>query len=202
MKLIGHAGHLAATLRSELDTTRPVKLLFHGEPGIGKTKLAEAVAESLGNKWDVEAVNGRNVTIDLVREWQHSLHSSMFGSWKVKIINEADLMTAPAQDLMLSVLDEMPAQRAIICTSNLSLKDFQTRFHTRFIKKKVEPPTQEEIANLLCEHGLPADQAAFIAVACGGNVRAALNDAEAWAMEHKHAARAYQQDLSAVLLGL
>jgi DNA polymerase III delta prime subunit len=138
-----------------------------------------------------------------VREWQVSLQcSSMFGDWKVKVINEADTMTAPAQDLMLSVLDELPTKRAIICTSNLSVKDLSERFRTRFQLHKVGAPTQEEIANLLCEHGLPPDQAAFISVASGGNVRAAMNDAEAWFMETKHAARAHQQDLSAVLLGL
>jgi MoxR-like ATPase len=82
MKLIGHAGHLAATLRSELDTTRPVKLLFHGEPGIGKTKLAEAVAESLGNKWDVEAVNVETTTrtADQLKEAGISMRN-IAGNW-------------------------------------------------------------------------------------------------------------------------
>lgn len=161
--------------------------------------MAKAIAEDLGARWDLECINGRN--IDVVRDWQLHLHcSSMFDEWKVKVINEADLMTVPAQDLMLSVLDELPPRRAIICTSNLSVKDLSERFRTRFQLHKVEAPTQEEVAAHLCDLGLPPDQAAFIAVACGGNVRAAMNDAEVWFMEHKHAARVHQSDMMGTLL--
>lgn len=189
MNIIGPAGRIAASLKQRIQPgyVGPLKLLLHGSPGVGKTELANAIAESLGSKWDRESVNGRNVTIELVREWQMTMHcTSMFGEWKVKILNEADLMSRPAQDLMLSVLDELPANRAIICTSNAAVGDLSERFHTRFQKHKVDAPSQEEVANLLvCQHGLPPDQAAFISVASGGNVRAALNDADVWLGEHR-----------------
>lgn len=204
MKLIGPARYIQKMI-GPMNTTAPLKVLLYGPPGVGKTTLAEQLAASLGNKFDIESENGRNMTIDVVREWQHSVHtSSMFGDWKVKIINEADVMPKASQDLMLTLLDELPPKRAIICTSNLNLSDMTERFRTRFIARNVEAPTQEEIANLLCERGLPADQAAFIAVSCAGNVRAACLDADAWLSERKHGeVKAVQQfSMEAMLCGL
>lgn len=202
MNTIGPAAIILKQLLA-IDRSRPVKVLLHGAPGCGKTTIAEAFAENIGGKWDIESVNGRNVTIDLVREWQHSLHtSSMFSDWKVKIINEADLMTAPAQDLMLSVLDELPVKRAVICTSNVNIKDLSERFRTRFVKYKVDCPKSEEIANLLCDRGLPPDQSAFISVSCSGNVRAALNDADVWFSEQRHAEVSPTRILNLELLGI
>ena len=186
MKLIGPAGKiLSAVSGLRYTDSKPVKLMLYGPPGVGKTALAEALASSIGDsKWDIESINGRNVTIDVVRDWQQSMHcSSMYGEWKVRIINEADVMPRPSQDLMLTLLDELPPKRAFIVTSNLDLDQMTPRFRTRFMTRKVEAPKPEEIATLLMEQGLPSDQAAFISTAAAGNVRAALLDADAWLNE-------------------
>ena len=202
--LIGPPGKVMRAIDGMRFADKAIKLMLYGPPGIGKTTIADSLAAAIGGKWDTESINGRNVTIEVVREWQQTMHTtSMFGDWKVRIINEADVMSRPAQDLMLTLLDELPPKRAIICTSNLDLEAMTPRFRTRFITRKVEAPTEAEIASLLVERGLPHDQAAVISVTACGNVRAALNDADAWLSEKQYeGANAAQQLVSFELLGL
>lgn len=187
-KLIGPAGRLADVFANTLADKETVKLLLCGEPGIGKTALAERVALDLcGDKWGMESVNGRNVSIHVIREWsKDGLSSCLFGTgWKVKIVNEVDTMPADAQDALLSFLDALPARCAFIGTSNLSLGTLSKRFITRLQRHEVAAPEAEEIAAFLVEsEGVPALIAQQIAFLCGGCVRAALLDADAWRNEH------------------
>lgn len=207
-KLIGHAGQLADLFALTLPKKDRVKLLFAGVPGVGKTTLAERVAFDLcGDRFGVESVNGRHVTIHVVREWQASFaSSSLFGTgWKTLIVNEVDLCQKDAQDALLSMLDEMPARRAFIGTSNLEMGSLTERFRTRFQRHEVKAPEAAEIAELLVEDmGLPRAVADQLATLSGGNVRAAILDAEAWANEDqvKHERRPKVNQLSLAAMGL
>lgn len=207
-QLIGHAGQLADLLALTLPTKDRVKLLFAGAPGVGKTTLAERVASELcGDKFGVECVNGRHVTIHVVREWmQDFASSSLFGTGcKVKVVNEVDLCQKDAQDALLSMLDEMPARRAFIGTSNLEMGSLTERFRTRFQRHEVKAPETAEIAALLVEDvGVPPAVAHQIATLSGGNVRAALLDADAWASAErtKPARAAKLQQCTLAALGL
>jgi DNA polymerase III delta prime subunit len=182
--LIGHAGELLALLSVTLAKKDRHKLLFAGVPGVGKSTLAESIAQQLcGSKFGVEQVNGRSVTIHVVKEWQRDLATScLFGSgWKVKLIDEIDLCQKDAQDELLSLLDHLPAQRAIIGTSNLNLTALTERLRTRFTRYEVRAPVAEQIETLIGDrYALPPAVARQIAALSGGNVRAACLDAEAW----------------------
>lgn len=182
--LIGHAGQLLDLLSVTLQKRDRHKLLFAGAPGVGKTTLAETLAMQLcGNRFGVEVVNGRHVTIHGVKEWIQDLaSSSLFGSgWKVKVINEVDLCQKDAQDALLSLLDELTPQRAIIGTSNLDPKALTERFRTRFTRYEVRAPDADDIEAFISEtYALPPAIARQIAQLSGGNVRAACLDAEAW----------------------
>jgi energy-coupling factor transporter ATP-binding protein EcfA2 len=182
-----------------------VKLCFYGAPGCGKTSLVNLAARALvsrsenwghapgrqqaatvsaSNLWhpDIEEVNGRDLTIDRVRDWmQGSAYGSLFGGWRVKVINEMDLVPLAAQDLLLTYLDTLPPQLAILGTSNESRDTLSQRFCSRFQQVKVSAPTQEEIAGWLVKRWKVARKAAdWIALTACGNVREACLQATAW----------------------
>lgn len=176
---------VAAATHAKHQSNSTFKVLFYGEPGTGKTTIANMVATCLANeRMDIETINGRNLTIDVVRDWQkNNCYGSMFGGWKVKIVNEMDLVPMAAQDLMLSYLDEVSTKTAIIGTSNLDVSTLTPRFKSRFQCIRVPAPTQSEIAAWLkTKFAVAKTGADWIAATCCGNVRQALLDASSFAM--------------------
>jgi replication-associated recombination protein RarA len=160
-----------------------VKILLYGPPGVGKTSIADMVADALsGTRFAIEECNGKLVTVETVKQWMGTLGvCSLFGVYSVKIINEMDRCTRDAQDLLLSYLDRLPPDRAVIGTSNLQLDLLTERFQTRFQSIKLAAPSTEEIAAMLCRHWLVDEVTSLrIAVGSGGCVRAALADLESW----------------------
>ncbi len=186
--LIGGAAQIAAAalkraLDLKSDERATLKLCFFGPPGTGKTTIANMVAAALAaNKFEIETVNGRDLTIDKVREWMRAAaYPSLWNGWTVKVVNEMDLVPLAAQDLLLSHLDELPAHHAIIGTSNESRDTLSARFCSRFAQIKVTPPTSEELAAwLVSEWRVPKKIAPMLALAACGNVREALLQAAGW----------------------
>ena len=186
--LIGQAGHVARAQcrkaeRLTAEAAATMKLLLYGPPGVGKTSVVELVALQLaGTPLAIEDYNGREVTVDVVRQWMTQLpYGSLFGAWSVKVVNELDRCSREAQDLLLTYLDRLPPGRAFLGTSNLQLDLLTERFQTRFQAIKLLPPTTEELAAFLAARwSVPAATATQIAVGSGGCVRAALADLESW----------------------
>jgi DNA polymerase III delta prime subunit len=186
--LIGQARRVASTQMSKArrlacDPRATMKLLLYGPPGVGKTSVVELIARELtGSSLAVEDFNGREVTVDLVREWMRALpYGSLFSSWSVRIVNELDRCSREAQDLLLTYLDRLPPGRAFLGTSNLQLDLLTERFQTRFQAIKLLPPSTEELAAFIIARWPAAKPiAAQIAVGSGGCVRAALADLESW----------------------
>lgn len=191
-RLIGPAGQLAHHFARIADEQATVKLLFTGQPGTGKTTMANQIAAALcGGPWGIESANGRDASIHLIREWKRECATScMFGSgWRTWIINEVDTCPADTQDALLTFLDELPANCCFIGTSNLDVDRLSERFRTRLERHEVGAPAPEEVAQLLVQEGVPEAVARGMAFLAGGNVRAALIDGRAWLGKHKPAVR-------------
>jgi replication-associated recombination protein RarA len=174
---------LMKAVKSKLNGRQPLKILIYGQPGIGKTTIAELLAAELTqSSYGIEDVNGKLVTIDVVKGWMRELSfGNLFSEWTVKIVNELDRCSRDAQDLLLTYLDKLPPGRAFIATSNLDLGQLTERFQTRFQSIKLEAPSFEEIRDLLIQQwDAPEPVASMIALGCGGNVRAALADLETY----------------------
>jgi replication-associated recombination protein RarA len=187
--LIGPAGQAARALLAKARKMRaqgsapPLKVLFYGPPGVGKTTVAELVARELsaGEACAIEDFHGREVTLDVVRRWMESLaYRPMFGrGWSVRIVNELDRCSREAQDLLLTYLDRLGSGRAFLATSNLQLDLLTERLQTRFQVWHLAAPTPDEIALWLATRWKVSESlAGRIAEGCGGCVRAALCDLE------------------------
>lgn len=186
--LVGDAFRIATIMLAKAGRLRHtqdenIKTLFYGPPGTGKTAIARMTALSLvAHTTEIEATNGRNVTVDVVREWMNGLRfagNSLFGGWSVRIVDEIDLMPTVAQDLLLTYLDQLPPRVAFLGTSNMQLDLLTDRFQTRLQAWKITGPKSDDIAAFL-KSRWPRLGAAVkqIALGCGGNVRAALLDAQ------------------------
>jgi replication-associated recombination protein RarA len=181
--LIGEARKIGEAILKQIqrvkDEAPTFKFMLHGQPGAGKTSIAKMIAREIAaDKIDIETVNGRNIDSATVREWQrNAAYGSLFGGWKVKLINEADLIPAAAQDLMLTYLDDLPPQNAVVATSNQNVAALTERFQTRFRLVRVLGPSCDELARWLIEKWrLPKQTADFISLGACGNVRQALLD--------------------------
>ena len=185
--LIGPAAAVGRVLAAKIARlkahpgTATAKHIIYGPPGTGKSELAGIVALGLADHaLAIERISGLKVNVDLVKRWLDSLGTGcLFGDWQVKVVHEMDRIPRDAQDLLLDYLDQLPPKTGFIGTSNMQLDLLQERFQTRMQPWKILGPTDTEIAAFITARwDVDAKTASLIAVGCGGNVRAALLDAE------------------------
>jgi replication-associated recombination protein RarA len=185
-EIIGSAGQIAVELqravKDALDNgNAPIKVIFAGDPGVGKSTLAKLLITLLGvtSKWSVKKYSGKDITVETVREIAADLHyKDLFGAYRIIWIEEVDAASADGLTRFLMEIDDLPNACALICTTNAKDGDMKKRFETRLKFYQVDHPEPHEIQALLTRFGISKRDAVQIATFACGNVRAALLDAE------------------------
>jgi len=95
-----------------------------GPSGLGKTSLAWIIAKDLGaHDMDVIELDGDKCSVEAVRQLEYTLNlTSLWGKWKVVIVNEAHAMTARAVQAWLTLLERLPRHRLVIFTTTEPLE--------------------------------------------------------------------------------
>ncbi len=162
-------------------TGDPINILLNGPPGTGKTTLANYLLAKVGcSKWSTTKLNGTELKIERAEELARSFATTnLFPEWRFLQIEEADKVTPIAQVRMLTLIDDLPRQCAVVCTSNCNIADLEERFQTRFQAFEVLGPEPAEIESLLSRFLAHAPaMARHIATLSCGNVRQALLEAQ------------------------
>lgn len=99
-------------------------LFLQGQSGVGKTTLAWIIARQVSDDFNIIELDGDKCSVQAVRDLEINFGlSSMFGAWKVVIVNEAHAMTAKAVQAWLTLLERLPANRLVIFTTTEPLQE-------------------------------------------------------------------------------
>jgi len=196
LPLIGPAASILEAARALIKTSPRLAILLHGSPGVGKTHLLDLLALELtgGSQFAIERVNGQSVSVDLIRQWrERGVYGNLFAAWTVKRIDELDHAGGSAAAEMLTLLDYLPKNVAILATTNDYAKlraASKGRLETRFKVMRVDSPSIEQAtAFLRSRFKLPAKVAEAIARGAvpdgclpseGVNMRACVEDAQTY----------------------
>ncbi len=142
--VLGHGARLAELRRALAEDRLPHALLFTGKRGVGKRRVADALAAARlceaggddacgacgscravahGNHADVEVVvrepGKRDVGIEQVRVLSERLFRKGYGGrGKVAIVDDADRLTTQAQNAFLKTLEEPPPGTTLVLVSS------------------------------------------------------------------------------------
>jgi DNA polymerase III delta prime subunit len=195
---IGKTARIAANLWKQIPklqtTTDPCerRYLFTGDPGLGKTDVAEHLAAALADEEfdrvharmavNVEIINGQSCSIEVVRRWQELGHyRPLFGQCRVQLVDEVDGMSVAALNEIRSYLDRLPPATVFLATTNKRLDELQEQLQSRFKVCYFDKVMEQDIAMWLMDtYQIPSDYALSAAAGAKGNVRAAKIDALAW----------------------
>ena len=179
--LIGKAHHVAKVYyaRAKSGDIEPMRLLFYGQPGTGKSAACRIIANALvDHSTSIRHISAKQITVDNIREWMKDFHYHT-DQWRVYWIEEVDAVNNDVEVLMLQFLDEMPVKSAVLATSNEQMSGISNRFQSRMQAFRFQRPDVEEVEKLLLnkwpELGIISKE---IAEANNGDVRASLNDAQ------------------------
>ena len=196
-------------------------LLFAGPPGTGKTTAAIALArEIFGDTFEQNFLElnasderGINVVRETIKEFARTLP---FGGAKFKIIflDEADALTADAQNALRRTMEKYAATARFILSCNYSSKiiePIQSRCALFRFKPLRDDQIKERLRYIAQNEGLKIDEKALDALVyiAEGDMRKAINTLQAAAaisnevtedLVYQVAARAKPQELKKMMM--
>ena len=107
----------------EIQNTKDIKAtsvnaLIYGAIGTGKTTLAKIIGALIADDFFVTTTVGRALTVKAIEKIAQDWRLSAWGKGgRAYIINESHGLSAPSIELLLDVLEEIPAQAVIIFTT-------------------------------------------------------------------------------------
>jgi hypothetical protein len=102
-------------------------------------------------------------------------------TWYLRVGNGYSEKRSGCLNVLLTMLDRMPAGNAFLATTNLDLGNLTERLQTRFLPIRLQPPDNEALAAFLARRWhVPIATTRMIAAGTAGNVRAAMADLEMW----------------------
>ena len=180
--LIGKARSVAQVFcaRARSGVVSPIKALFYGSQGIGKSAVCKIIANHLvDHPIMLRHLSAKQITAEMIRDWMRDLQYKN-DQWRVFWIEEVDAVNPDVEVLLLQFLDELPDKNAFLATSNEQMSGISPRFQSRCQAVKFEKPAVDEVEKFLLHHWskLGKKVAHEIAESNGGDVRASLNDAQ------------------------
>lgn len=130
-------------------------LLLHGLTGVGLRTVAEQTARRLNDKVSVvtlEADDKGKISIETIHELTPKLRSVRRDQPLVVIIDDADLMTRPAQDAFLKSLEE-PVEGTYFMLTSHQPDNLLATVLSRLFKLEVRPISSDDSRQLIAELG-------------------------------------------------
>ena len=199
-ELVGHSKPLNALQMALTNQRLHHAYLFVGPEGVGKRTVAIALAKAIhcsnsagdfcgecihcasivdGNHADVRIIEPlagkKEISIRQVRDLERDLrYRSFTGKRKIAVIDPAALMNASAQNALLKTLEEPPDNSLMILVTPNAGALLPT-LRSRCLRLSFAPlPRTEVVGFLRAKHGLPADDAEFLAAISIGSIGVAL----------------------------
>jgi len=179
--LIGKAGKISKLFcaKAQSNAVIPMRLLFHGEAGIGKSASAKLIAGALNpNMAMIRHLSAKSITPEMVRDWMMDLCFAR-DDWNVILIEEVDAIQDAVEVLLLQYMDKMTDKTALIMTSNEKMSGITDRFSSRAQVFQFDLPHVKDVADFIKDRWPELEDVADeIAHNNNGDVRASLNDSQ------------------------
>jgi DNA polymerase-3 subunit delta' len=138
--------------------------------------IQEEIARKAQSPYEKISVPGAlHIPINFIREIKRKIYlTSAERGWKVVVILDAHLMTDPAANALLKILEEPPPSSTLILTSS-NPKAILSTVRSRCQPLFFPPLAETDITSDLTERGTPAEQIKLISSLSSGDLNAARN---------------------------